>query len=538
METTFRSFHLGGVATRAVYIAVFEKKPGSRTDDPLAPRCGLRHDTAGCWMRAEHLPLCGSRRPVFISTTRIAVSRILLLIRMSGFATFPGARRILYIEGINSRVKRESKVECVFSDTAGIARSREQGYLLLGLLFLTALLFIALAIAAPKVARQIQREKEVETVHRGEQYKRAVQLYYRKFGSYPMSMDQLKQTNQIRFLRQEYIDPMTGKNDWKLLHLGEVPMQAMGLFGQPLASAGGAPVPGMPGSGMPGAAMPGAGMPGAGMGAPAAGGMSGAAGGMNGVTDASSMGSAGGLSGSSGLGSNMGSTSNTSGGDSFFNDSSSSNAAANGGGTTASNPADAQAQQGTTDTSSDGSGAFSDSGQSGSFSSGFGGSAGPGAGSPSSGGIAGSPAGATGAPGSPSATGAPGASGAVGMFGSTTGTGAPIIGVTVPLKKAGMISYRKKTIYNKWYFIYNPAEDLSASGGGAGGAAGTPGTPAGAASPGGPSMQGGAFGGGIGSPGGMGTSGGMGPSPTSSGGFGAGMGSSTPSPSPMGSGPQ
>ncbi len=85
----------------------------------------------------------------------------------------------------------------------------EQGYLLLGLLFLFALILVGLAVAAPRIAKEIQREKEVETVHRGEQYKRAIQLYYRKFGAYPTSMAQLRETNKIRFLRQDYIDPMT-----------------------------------------------------------------------------------------------------------------------------------------------------------------------------------------------------------------------------------------------------------------------------------------------------------------------------------------
>ena len=124
----------------------------------------------------------------------------------------------------------------------------EQGYLLLGLLFLFVIILIGLALAAPKVAKEIQREKEVETVHRGEQYKRAIQLYYRKFGAYPMSMDQLKETNQVRFLRQQYIDPMTGKKDWKLLHLGQVQMTTLGFFGQVVQAGGAMPVAGMPGA--------------------------------------------------------------------------------------------------------------------------------------------------------------------------------------------------------------------------------------------------------------------------------------------------
>jgi len=57
----------------------------------------------------------------------------------------------------------------------------EAGYVLLAVIFLTVILLISLAIAAPKMARSIQRDKELETIHRGEQYKRAIKLYYQKF---------------------------------------------------------------------------------------------------------------------------------------------------------------------------------------------------------------------------------------------------------------------------------------------------------------------------------------------------------------------
>ena len=59
----------------------------------------------------------------------------------------------------------------------------EAGYVLLAVIFLTVILLISLAIAAPKLAKSIQRDKELETIHRGEQYKRAIKLYYQKFGS-------------------------------------------------------------------------------------------------------------------------------------------------------------------------------------------------------------------------------------------------------------------------------------------------------------------------------------------------------------------
>lgn len=114
------------------------------------------------------------------------------------------------------------------------APNAESGFLLLFVLFLAALMLIALAVAAPRIATSIQREREIELVHRGEQYKRAIKLYYRKFGTYPSSIDQLLDTNNIRFLRKRYTDPITGKNDWRIIHLGQAKVPPLGFFGQPL----------------------------------------------------------------------------------------------------------------------------------------------------------------------------------------------------------------------------------------------------------------------------------------------------------------
>jgi len=115
----------------------------------------------------------------------------------------------------------------------------EDGFILLWVIFLALLLLIALAVAAPRIAISIQRDKELELVHRGEQYRRAIQLYYRKFGTYPTSIDQLLNTDNIRFLRKRYADPITGKDDWRIIHLGEAKVPPMGFFGQPLTGLNG-----------------------------------------------------------------------------------------------------------------------------------------------------------------------------------------------------------------------------------------------------------------------------------------------------------
>ena len=115
---------------------------------------------------------------------------------------------------------------------------QEDGYVLIGVVFFVALVLLSLAIAAPKVAASIQRDRELELINRGEQYKRAIKLYYKKFGSYPGNMEQLEKSNNIRFLRKRYVDPLTGKDDWKLIHIGEAHLHPLGFFGKPLSATG------------------------------------------------------------------------------------------------------------------------------------------------------------------------------------------------------------------------------------------------------------------------------------------------------------
>ena len=126
----------------------------------------------------------------------------------------------------------------------------EQGYVLLTLLLLVTLLIIAAAAAMPAISFEIRRDREEEMVHRGAQYARAIRAYYKKFGRYPAKIEDLESTNNLRFLRKRYKDPMNcsaGKcADFKLLHFGEVKMTLGGaLPGIP----GATPAGGLNGSG-------------------------------------------------------------------------------------------------------------------------------------------------------------------------------------------------------------------------------------------------------------------------------------------------
>src|SRR5271166_5681585 len=120
---------------------------------------------------------------------------------------------------------------------------REGGYLLLSILLLVAFMVIAATIEAPLMVQQMKRDREEEMIHRGTEYARAIKKYYKKFGRYPANLEQLDNTNQIRFLRKRYKDPLTKDGKWKLLNYGDIqailnpnapgtPAAALGTQGQ------------------------------------------------------------------------------------------------------------------------------------------------------------------------------------------------------------------------------------------------------------------------------------------------------------------
>jgi type II secretory pathway pseudopilin PulG len=92
-----------------------------------------------------------------------------------------------------------------------------------------------LSVAASEVAFRMRREREAESVRRANQYVRAIQLYYRKFQRYPTTIEQLENTNNVRYLRRQYVDPLTGKADYRLIGVGQNKTTVKGFFGEPLA---------------------------------------------------------------------------------------------------------------------------------------------------------------------------------------------------------------------------------------------------------------------------------------------------------------
>jgi type II secretory pathway pseudopilin PulG len=99
------------------------------------------------------------------------------------------------------------------------------GFTYVGLLFFVALMGAALVAVAQVWHVQVQRDKEAELLFVGDQFRRAISLYYERAPgggrTYPRQIEDLLQDprypNVQRYLRRMYVDPMTGKPEWGII---------------------------------------------------------------------------------------------------------------------------------------------------------------------------------------------------------------------------------------------------------------------------------------------------------------------------------
>ena len=117
-------------------------------------------------------------------------------------------------------------------------RQGERGFALLVVFLISAGIMISLYLELPRVAFESQRNREEMLVERGEQYSRAIEVYFRKNKRYPGKLEDLENTNNIRFLRRRYKDPLTGKDEWRIIHMGAAGQLADSLVEKPGQQAG------------------------------------------------------------------------------------------------------------------------------------------------------------------------------------------------------------------------------------------------------------------------------------------------------------
>lgn len=128
------------------------------------------------------------------------------------------------------------------------ARRGMRGVVLLALLLLLALGGIALMAALDVWSLTRQRDREVQLLFVGDQYRQAIQRYYYAAPSgggraLPESLDELLEDNRypvpVHHLRRLYPDPITQSTDWGTLVVGD---RIMGVYSkseaQPIKQAG------------------------------------------------------------------------------------------------------------------------------------------------------------------------------------------------------------------------------------------------------------------------------------------------------------
>jgi type II secretory pathway pseudopilin PulG len=107
------------------------------------------------------------------------------------------------------------------------------------LLVALSVMGIMLGAALPAWRTLVQREREAELVFRGEQYVQAIDLYSRRNGGFPTSLNVLRDG---RYIRKLYTDPMTN-GDFQPVYLGQLAGAVPGLPGQPEQPQGRGAVP-------------------------------------------------------------------------------------------------------------------------------------------------------------------------------------------------------------------------------------------------------------------------------------------------------
>ena len=112
-----------------------------------------------------------------------------------------------------------------------LSRPAEEGYALVALLALMTVLALFALAAAPSIRHQAQREREIETIFRGEEVAEAIRLYYSYqlrnnrsgIGALPTSIDNLKEgvsvgTKKVQILRASAArDPLSESDEWRLV---------------------------------------------------------------------------------------------------------------------------------------------------------------------------------------------------------------------------------------------------------------------------------------------------------------------------------
>lgn len=98
----------------------------------------------------------------------------------------------------------------------------ERGFTYMTVLIAVAFIGLGLALAGEVWQTAVMRDKEVELLYTGNQYRRAIQRYFVSgLNQYPRSLEDLlkdpRKPGTERYLRKLYADPLTGNGEWGLV---------------------------------------------------------------------------------------------------------------------------------------------------------------------------------------------------------------------------------------------------------------------------------------------------------------------------------
>jgi len=96
-------------------------------------------------------------------------------------------------------------------------RHGERGFALLVVFLFAAAVAFTFYRQLPRAAFESVRDKEQILIDRGGQYKRAIEVFYAVNKRYPASLEDLEKSDK-RYLRHRYKDPLTGKDEWRIIH--------------------------------------------------------------------------------------------------------------------------------------------------------------------------------------------------------------------------------------------------------------------------------------------------------------------------------
>jgi len=103
-----------------------------------------------------------------------------------------------------------------------------RGYAIVVALILLTLASFAASVAVLRSSNEAQRQRELELLFVGNQFREAIRAYAAASSGipdYPRRLEDLVEDHRVptlrRFLRRIYSDPMTGKPDWALIRQGD-----------------------------------------------------------------------------------------------------------------------------------------------------------------------------------------------------------------------------------------------------------------------------------------------------------------------------